>query len=325
MSPSRTRTSFKTDAAWKASHDGWLYYSIPTWAQIIKDVRSGVPRKTAAQWGTFLNTKLNAFYAAATYQQLRWNVRVLINPDAKEKDGWWPAPRSLADYCAQWLAGGADADPRSGSKSPVRDAIERILAPLAAKDPGLLAYHRVMVIQNTTVHGGVSAGPPGIVYTVNGAASAYTVSDDNEEANDPVAANTTAHELGHQLGLPDLYACEYPGDANKDCSGDWDLMGGLTNSKLAQFNGWSRLTMDWLGGGTYGKIYDTPEVFTDPATGRAPTPSIRSRTTATGTWRASCESRSRRGRRARSEATSWSADATSLAIRSRPREWSSDG
>ncbi len=64
---------------------------------------------------------------------------------------------------------------------------------------------------------------------------------------------TTAHELGHNLGLPDLYDTSVKRDSEEDLSdevyrfvGEFGLMGGSQSHPRAEMFAWSRWQLGWL-------------------------------------------------------------------------------
>lgn len=188
------------------------------------------PRYTAAQWQVILRRDLNAWYAAETYGQVSFDVHVLANP--AQPNGWWPAPHTRAQY------GERDAFYQQGSLG--RDAGEVILGEamrLGYLSPSELdATHRLVVMDNYHGRGGTTNGISNpLTYHPNGRPFLTTVSLIPEATNDAEALSLAEHELGHQLGAPDLY--EYPctlfipGDVrdlrtntDNDCVGPWDHM-----------------------------------------------------------------------------------------------------
>ncbi|MBY0319217.1 MAG: hypothetical protein K2X72_10870 [Reyranella sp.] len=70
--------------------------------------------------------------------------------------------------------------------------------------------------------------------------------------DDPIGANgrqmhaTLSHELGHTLGLPDLYKFPtYSADVNARLTGGWDMMAG-SNNILPHFSLSNKMRMGWL-------------------------------------------------------------------------------
>ena len=64
--------------------------------------------------------------------------------------------------------------------------------------------------------------------------------------NEFSASGTYAHELGHVLGLPDLYSyiAAQQGQYSQANVGPWDLMS--TSSRLVHFCSWSKLKLEWI-------------------------------------------------------------------------------
>lgn len=189
------------------------------------------PRNSAAQWQTIFQRDLDSWFRAETYGQTSFRVRVLVNPDSA--NGWWPAPRSRAEYAQH------DAFTQVGSVG--RDAGELIVG--QALQRGLLSAtelaqtNRLIMMDNFHARGGTTygLGTP-ITYKPNGKTFTTTHSLIPEAQDDAMALSLAQHELGHQLGLPDLYqrpcTLRPPGtnirdhrniDGN-DCVGPWDHM-----------------------------------------------------------------------------------------------------
>jgi hypothetical protein len=224
------------------------------------------PRYTAAQWQTILQRQLNSWYGTESYNQTSWDVHVLADP--RTTNGWWPAPHTQAQY--------AGHDNFYDSPSIGRDAGETI--PTMAMADGsltrgeLLGTHRLLMIDNYHRRGGQTNGV-GVPLTyfpqarIHGRTAPVpfttTVSVTAEDSGDADALSVIRHELGHQLGEPDLYSMipcplmptgsppdTQTGDAS-DCVGPWDHMA-LDYAGDPGFGGYTRQLPGWLNPGGSG-------------------------------------------------------------------------
>jgi M6 family metalloprotease-like protein len=220
------------------------------------------PRNTAAQWQKILDSSLNTFYRTETYGQTGWAVHVVADPNTA--DGWWPAPHTQAQYSGN--------NNFTDSPSPARDAAETVISEALADGAlsfGQLAItHRLLVIDNYHARGGQTdgAGTPvqynPVVGHVAGIPGLFpfvtTVSLAPDDSNDADAISVFEHELGHQLGLVDLYSLSpcpltpagAPIDrhtqADADCVGPWDHMALDFQAPGVGFGGYSKQQLQWL-------------------------------------------------------------------------------
>lgn len=215
------------------------------------------PRYTAAQWQMILQRDLNAWYATETYGKTSFQVHVLVDPDTA--NGWWPAPHTQAEYAAN---NAQNHDPFGPVGSVGRDTGEVIVA--QALDRGALstselaATHRLLMMDNFHARGGTTNGRNvPLTYKPNGRTFSTTFSLIPEGPDDSVALSLAEHELGHQLGEPDLYerpcTLRPPGDNlrdhraidDNDCMGPWDHMA-LDYWGYPGFGAYTKQRIRWL-------------------------------------------------------------------------------
>lgn len=220
------------------------------------------PRYTADQWQVILQRDLNAWYAAETYGQTSFQVHVLVDPDTA--NGWWPAPHTQAEYVANVAQ---THDPFGPVGSVGRDTGEVIVGQALAR--GLLsttelaATHRLLMMDNFHARGGITNGQNvPLTYKPNGKTFSTTFSLIPEGRDDAEALTLAEHELGHQLGEPDLYErpCTLfpPGDVRdhrsgdqQDCVGPWDHMA-LDFWGHPGFGAYTKQRIRWLNPSTHG-------------------------------------------------------------------------
>lgn len=201
----------------------------------------GPPRHKAWEYEEVLNSTVNEYYLEVTYGLTSFDFDVLINPSSP--DGWWTFPHKLQEY----LVGGQNF---VGNPGVVKDAVEEI----AAKAIDLATYDRIVVLENLHDRAGQAncAGCPVYYQTKNGL-QPFTAAVVQEDKSDKEMATVLAHELGHQLGLPDLYGtctfpplggCERAGRWRGECMGPWDLM--AWDSQFAHFGAWSKVNRGWI-------------------------------------------------------------------------------
>lgn len=220
--------------------------------------KNGQPytRNTADQLQAVLTAKINAFYAKWTYGNVSFKFRVLKNPATA--DGWWWSPSSVQQIVASYLA---TLDGFTGSPSTGRDAVEGVLKD--ALEAGVIGsnelgqYPHVLTVQNFHVRAGqandqgapvsysITFKPPGPPFGHITEIRSFTVANVFEDASDDALASIVSHELGHTLGLPDLYgdcAGIYP---NPQCMGHWDVMAWDWVGPN-HFGGWSKVKLGVL-------------------------------------------------------------------------------
>lgn len=224
---------------------------------------------------TMLQNGLDAWYPTETYGQTTWQVRVLSDPNTP--DHWWPAPHTLAQY------GAKGNNNFSSSIASVRDAGEPVLSQ-AIQDGVIslgdaLQYHRFLVIDNWNHNSGRAGqtNSDGVPLTYDPAAFQVpgpfggqtqlpfvtTASIVSTEVTSPPQTgiddflSVVRHELGHQLGEPDLYSqipcpnqapgapVETQSGAASDCVGPWDHMA-LDFQGYPGFGLFTRMYLGWV-------------------------------------------------------------------------------
>lgn len=224
----------------------------------------GPPRHAAREWQEILNQRVNERYRAASYGRVHWAFRVVADP--RSPDGWWSAPHNVQQYAAAR---------NFGPNGIVSDAATTLLNLAirrgAITERDVARHHRLLVIDNYHSRGGQEGG--GVLrYTVptprRPLVIETTAAVAAENSNDSEALTAIIHELGHQLGEPDLYStpCDYDGDGNldpcrcpniepggvarsllgggSDCVGWWDTM--ALDAIDRSFGAYTRMIAGWL-------------------------------------------------------------------------------
>lgn len=224
----------------------------------------GCPRHTAAEWQQLLDTSLNGFYGASTWNQVSWNVRVITNPD--QANGWWPSPHTNDEY-AKFLSQDGASFFSTSPPSDVSDAMIGVLGKAIVKKAvtanELSSATRYLVLTNYHGFGGQTHGglanyttlwPQG--NSIQSLTLSPTISWANEDTTDAGSLTVIQHELGHQLGEPDLYGdpclLTPPGEPQQtaaktkgDCLVSWDPMG-LSDVRNIAFGYYTRLLSGWV-------------------------------------------------------------------------------
>jgi M6 family metalloprotease-like protein len=232
------------------------------------------PPYTPSDLQTMLQNGLDAWYSTETYNQTNWQVRVLADPATS--DGWWPAPHTLAQYATlgnQFTAGQTYDAGTTILGQAVADGV------ISASD--VLNYHRFLVIDNWNHHNGngdragqtngvglpTTYSLPNVVvnlvfgsfnvpFTTTASAVSVEITSPTQVGVDDFLS-VVRHELGHQLGEPDLYsqspcpnmppagvAETHSGD-DSDCVGPWDHMA-LDYQGYPGFGAYTRMNLGWV-------------------------------------------------------------------------------
>ena len=195
------------------------------------------PRHTAKKYETILNQLVNDYYLKNSYDQIKFNFLVLVNPN--RADGWWDAPHSIQDYNL-----GEDAN-----NNPVSLHQDGVTVAYQAIGDELFNYDRVVAIHGYQGRGGQACcvHTPVPFYGVqkdyiagSKKISLYTAWV-AEDANDDLLAAILSHELGHTLGAPDQYNV---GLGNWPAMGPWDTMG--DDPYFNHFGAWTKYSRGWI-------------------------------------------------------------------------------
>jgi len=219
---------------------GWLTQKDPV-----------APRKSASQWQQVLDTQVTPYYMRQSNNAVIWQFKVVANPKLGT-NGWWPAQQCSA-YSGDNFA------PSTPPANTVADAVQRVL-PLALAQGLITAEdivntHNFIVMDNRQTDQGQSDGHPDTYQFPIGfqASLPFNVwpSVVGEGSSDSSGVGVIRHELGNQLGLPELYSgpCRLvePGGipAADDCYGTWDMAAFNTNG----FGVYERMLAGWLSPG----------------------------------------------------------------------------
>jgi len=207
----------------------------------VKYADIATTRRTSCQdWVDSMNAEINPFYNQSSFGRTTFNFVAAPGPD----NGWYDLGLATTDY----------------------DFFRVAQAAVTLADPGVnfAAYDRVAVLTNFAGFGGQGGGPwwwrvnEGSEATIDfgdgnppAPARLMTMSITNEWLADagygsPYGAgalddgNTvTAHEIGHQLGMPTHYAdVRWSTGLSRDVVTPWDIMG--LSPTMNHFVGWAK-------------------------------------------------------------------------------------
>lgn len=207
----------------------------------------GPPRHSADEWQVILNKDVNAYYSRATYGQTTFEFVVLKKPwitwssvtilgitikvpsfdlwELLYGKGWWASPHSFQDWCNSDSKG----DCKGGGPDPRIYALQ-----IAEKFVGideLKKYDPPRMAALDNIH---NRGAQIIWPTYKG--KIFAAVGVREDVDDKLAVAILSHELGHSVGLPDLY--DSPG------MGDWDIM--AWDPPYNHFSAWAKRHVVWM-------------------------------------------------------------------------------
>jgi hypothetical protein len=212
---------------------------------------------SAETWARVLDDKLNKYFVEASDGEVTFDFVPIPSFCIFDEKYSETTPPALL---------GSGFDIEDDPLTIVREAGQAILY-ADGKIPGRSTWggtdiNRLLVIVNRPKRGRATM-PPGLVYETGSSGPKNITVSVISSVQDPVRANgssttpgkrgTTegilndedialvAHELGHQLGLPDLYNDE---DGGREHTELWDPMGFQT---LQEFSAFSRYLPGWLG------------------------------------------------------------------------------
>lgn len=145
----------------------------------------GPQRHTAWEWESIWNDRVNDYYLQASYNKASFDIDVVKGTSGK--GGWFLAPHNIEYYIA------------NGDGTLAQDA-------LALADPyvDLSQYDRLLVMHNFQRRGGREIP---VSYGNNSFQCVLIL----EDSTDDYQVALLCHELGHTIGLVDLYGFGYPG------------------------------------------------------------------------------------------------------------------
>jgi M6 family metalloprotease-like protein len=185
------------------------------------------PRHSAAAYETILNTQVNDYYLKATHGHTSFQFEVV---DSQSGNGWFIAPHNINEYIT------------SGSNT-VGVSLGQDAMALADQQYNLSEWSRIVVLHNFPRRGG-------FVSSIDYNNQSWPIVFMLEGANDAELVGLMSHELGHTLGLPDLYGligincgatagCPAPGNL-----GPWGMM--AEDQAFTQFSGYSKVESGWI-------------------------------------------------------------------------------
>ncbi len=198
---------------------------------MIGQYRSTSPRISLSRWVGELNERVNEYYSAATGNRTRWAVS--------------PAP-AITEY------GYGDNGTFDDSQVIFREGIDALRA-LDDRDPEFWArspIRRFVVVVTANKRGRASQGVHFVTRQRGMVKVSLAIIPEPQQIDDNTIS-LFCHELGHQLGLPDLYL--EPEQTNPyvlggdEFTGGWDLM---AIDSLQHFGGWCRRHLGWIDAGS---------------------------------------------------------------------------
>ena len=188
----------------------------------------GPPRHTPAEWQVILNAQVNDYYLKGTHGKTSFQFEVVSNP--ANGGGWFTAPHTINEY----VASGSNVN----GVSLGQDAMT-----IADQYYDLAEWSRIVVMHNFQRRGGLKQS-----ITYNG--DQWPIVFVLEDATDQALVSILSHELGHTLGLPDLYGAYSIGDCQRfdPCGesniGPWGLM--AEDPAFTHFSGYSKYENAWI-------------------------------------------------------------------------------
>jgi len=188
------------------------------------------PRHTPLVYEAIFNTQVNDYYLKSTHGKTSFQFEVAADPIGST---WFTAPHNINEYVA------------SGSNT-VGVSLGQDAMAIADQYYNLSEWSRIVVLHNFPRRGGTGS-------TIQYGGGSWPIVFMLEGEDDGKLIALLSHELGHTLGLPDLYGV--PGHAcggTAGCGtpsnfGTWGLM--ADDTAFTHFSGYSKFEAGWIPNG----------------------------------------------------------------------------
>lgn len=185
------------------------------------------PRHTPLVYGAIFNAQVNDYYLKATHGKTSFQFEVAADPLGST---WFTAPHNINEYIA------------SGSNT-VGVSLGQDAMAIADQYYNLDDWSRIVVMHNFPRRGGFAR-------SIEYGGKSWPIVFVLEDASDAELVTLLSHELGHTLGLPDIYGvpgieCGGSAGCNTPSNfGTWGLM--ADDRAFTHFSGYSKVETGWV-------------------------------------------------------------------------------